>query len=185
MSTSEYKMNKEVNPLFILINNLIKYIDLLAAFVVISSITVMFLSLFSNVILRYTLSQSIDWAYEVPSILFPWMVAGGIVMAAARGKDISVTVLTDMLYGKLHKFLMILIHLIIGIISITVMISGERILMASKFQRLPETGIQQIWGYSSIYFAFSLVFILCLLHILSILFINTDTETSEEYTSFS
>jgi len=174
-----------MNSLEYKVNNLIKYIDLIATFVVIISITVMFVSLFSNVILRYCLNQSIDWAYEVPSILFPWMVAGGIVMSATRGKDICVTILLDMSSGKLHKCLMIFIHSIISIISISIMISGQKILMASKFQRLPETGIEQIWGYSSIYFAFSLVFILSLLHILLILFANTDTKISKEHSSFS
>lgn len=181
----EYIVNKKSYSFYVFINRLIKYIDLVGTFAVVITITIIFLSLLSNVILRYILDASISWAYEIPSLLFPWMVAGGIVMAAARGKDISVTVISDLLPIKLHKVLMVLIHATIAVISVSIMVTGKNILMASKFQKLPETGIAQVWGYSSIYFAFSLVFILCLLHILTILFTNVNTKTSKEHSSFS
>lgn len=185
MSDYEYTVNKKSYSFYVFINRLIKYIDLVGTFAVVTTVTIIFLSLLSNVILRYILNESISWAYEIPSLLFPWMVAGGIIMAAARGKDISVTVISDLLPENLHRVLMVLIHTTIAAISIGIMVTGQNILMVSKFQRLPETGITQVWGYSSIYFAFSLVFVLCILHILTIFLTNISTKTSKEHASFS
>ena len=62
------------------IDRLVGWIDFTGAVIVTTTLTAMFLGLFVNVVLRYALGDGITWAYEIPSILFPWMVAGGIVI---------------------------------------------------------------------------------------------------------
>ena len=168
-----------------LIDRTVQVFDLSGAFIVTVTLSTMFLALFVNVVLRYALGDGITWAYEIPSILFPWLVAGGIVMAAARGRNISVTVLSDQLPPRVHWILMLAVHVVIAAISVTVMVTGERILLASKFQRLSETGIQQIWGYSSLYYAFGLVVLLSVLHALRLLIGGPVRKTDRELSSFS
>ncbi|MCB1850823.1 MAG: TRAP transporter small permease [Gammaproteobacteria bacterium] len=167
------------------IDRLVGWIDFTGAVIVTTTLTAMFLGLFVNVVLRYALGDGITWAYEIPSILFPWMVAGGIVMAAARGRNISVTVFADLLPDVIHWLLMLAVHLTIAVISVSVMVTGERILMASRFQRLSETGIQQIWGYSSLYYAFGFVVILSALHMLRMILTGPAGRADRELSSFS
>lgn len=185
MNSNKVLTSKGQSSLLVISDKIISVIDLIGATVVVVTITVIFFGLLGNVVLRYTLGDGISWAYELPLILFPWMIAGGVIMTAARVRDISVRVLIDLLPNKLHRFLMVLTHISVAIISISVMVTGERILMASKFQKLPETGLTQVWGYSSIYFAFSFVAILSIIHVITILFTNKDIRNSSEDTSFS
>jgi len=56
-----------------------------------------FVILSANVILRYTTGTSVQWASELPELLFPWLVISGIVLAVQHGSHISVVILTQRL----------------------------------------------------------------------------------------
>ncbi len=57
------------------------------------STLVIFLILVCNTVLRYATGSSLQWANEVPELLFPWLVMSGIVLAAAHGAHITTTFL--------------------------------------------------------------------------------------------
>ena len=52
------------------------------------STAVIFLILVANTVLRYATGSSLQWANEVPELLFPWLVMAGVVLAAQQGADI-------------------------------------------------------------------------------------------------
>ena len=52
---------------------------------------VIFLILTANTVLRYVSGSSLQWANELPELLFPWLVMAGVVMAAEKGAHIGVT----------------------------------------------------------------------------------------------
>jgi TRAP-type transport system small permease protein len=56
---------------------------------------VIFLILCANTALRYATGSSLQWANEVPELLFPWLVMAGVVLAAQRGAHIATTFLMD------------------------------------------------------------------------------------------
>ena len=62
------------------------------------STTVIFLILVANTILRYATGASLQWANEVPELLFPWLVMSGIVLAAQQGAHIATTFLMEALH---------------------------------------------------------------------------------------
>lgn len=117
-------------------------------------LSVMFVLLFINVSLRYALGEGIPWAYEIHAVLLPWLVAGGVVIAAARGRNISVTVLSDLFGPRGQRVLLLAVQLAVLIISINVLWSSQPILKASTFQTLSTLGIRQVWGYASLVYAF-------------------------------
>ncbi|CTQ34872.1 TRAP transporter small permease [Jannaschia rubra] len=127
---------------------------------------VMFAALLANVTLRYAFGTGIDWAYEIHSLLLPWLVAGGIVAAAARGQNIAITLLPDLLTPRLKTVLGIAIHVVIVAISLAVLWSSQPILRASQFQTLSALGVTQIWGYASLVFAFGGMAVISCLNIL-------------------
>ena len=47
------------------------------------STSVIFIILVANTVLRYATGTSLQWANEVPELLFPWLVMSGVVLAAA------------------------------------------------------------------------------------------------------
>lgn len=130
-------------------------IDWTGVVIVVTTISSMFLALLINVFLRYFLGDGIAWAYEIHNILFPWLVAGGAVMASARGSNIAVTALIGILPELLRRIVAIGIHGFVAALSIGIVISATPIVKAAKYSRLAETGIPQMYGYWSLLYAFS------------------------------
>ena len=67
-----------------------------------------FFILSANVILRYTTGTSLQWASEVPELLFPWLVMGGIVLATQHGTHISVVILIQRLSPQARRWTLVL-----------------------------------------------------------------------------
>jgi len=132
-------------------------LDYLAAMLVIVTLSAMFLALLVNVLLRYLFSMGIPWAYEIHSILFPWMVAGGAVMAAVRGRNIAVMAVVNLLPEFGRRIVALIVHVIIVVMAVAVIDTSFPIVMASRFSVLAETRIPQIYGYSSLLFGFALI----------------------------
>lgn len=122
--------------------------------IAVSCLAFMFLALLANVILRYAFSSGIAWAYEIHALLLPWLVAGGVVIASARSANIAITLLPGMIGPKARRVLMVVVQAIVLVISVAVLVSSQPILRASQFQTLSTLGIKQVWGYSSLIYAF-------------------------------
>ena len=61
------------------------------------STSVIFVILVANTILRYATGASLQWANEVPELLFPWLVMSGVVLAAQHGAHITTSFLVEKL----------------------------------------------------------------------------------------
>ncbi len=59
------------------------------------STVAIFVILVANTVLRYARGSSLQWANEVPELLFPWMVMAGVVLAAVHGAHIATTFLME------------------------------------------------------------------------------------------
>ncbi|WP_108262944.1 TRAP transporter small permease [Mangrovicoccus ximenensis] len=119
-----------------------------------AAIAFMFAALLVNVVLRYAFGSGIAWAYEIHAILLPWLVAGGLLVAASQGRNIAISLLPDLLGEGPRRGLLILIELLVLVIALSVLDSSQPILKAAKFQKLSTLGISQIWGYASLVYAF-------------------------------
>ncbi|WP_157268579.1 TRAP transporter small permease [Azohydromonas aeria] len=56
---------------------------------------VIFVILTVNTVLRYVSGSSLQWANELPELLFPWLVMAGVVLAAERGAHIATVFLVE------------------------------------------------------------------------------------------
>src|SRR5574343_221000 len=61
------------------------------------STSVIFVILVANTVLRYATGSSLQWANEVPELLFPWLVMAGVVLAAQASAHIATTFLMEAL----------------------------------------------------------------------------------------
>ena len=61
------------------------------------STAVIFVILVANTVLRYATGASLQWANEVPELLFPWLVMSGVVLAAQHGAHITTSFLVEKL----------------------------------------------------------------------------------------
>jgi TRAP-type transport system small permease protein len=153
--------------------------------IVAACLTFMFVALLLNVILRYVFGSGIAWAYEIHAILLPWLVAGGLVIATARGRNIAITLLSDTLKGRALLGLNLVISIAVLVISVSVVWTSQPILKASQFQTLSSLGIKQIWGYSSLAYAFGAMAVIAALDILRTLAGEDIAEHNPEHASLS
>lgn len=122
--------------------------------IAVTCLVIMFVALLTSVILRYAFGSGIAWAYEIHAILLPWLVSGGIVIAAAQGRNIAISLLIDIVSPQTQRWMMVAVNLAILVICLSVLWTSQPILRASQFQTLSTLGIKQVWGYSSLIYAF-------------------------------
>lgn len=146
---------RQTPPVLRVLNPVVSLLELSGKLISVACLTFMFLALLTNVVLRYAFSSGIPWAYEIHSLLLPWLVAGGVVIASARGANIAITLLPGQLGPRARHVLMIVVQALIVLISVSVLVSSQPILRASQFQTLSTLGIKQVWGYSSLVYAFA------------------------------
>jgi len=65
--------------------------------------TVIFVILTANTVLRYTIGASLQWANELPELLFPWLVMAGVVLAAQRGAHIATVFLMEAVPERVRR----------------------------------------------------------------------------------
>lgn len=152
-------------PFIRLIDQVIRLLDLSGRIIAVACLATMFVALLLNVILRYFFGSGIAWAYEIHALLLPWLVAGGIVVAAAQNRNIAITLLPELVKPPARRMIMIAVEVAIVVISVSVVWSSQPILKASQFQTLSTLGITQVWGYSSLIFAFTAMAVIAVLHI--------------------
>jgi len=68
-----------------------------------ASTSVIFVILCANTVLRYATGSSVQWANEVPELLFPWLVMAGVVLAAVHGAHITTTFLVEVLPAQARR----------------------------------------------------------------------------------
>lgn len=172
-------------PFLDLIRGTTTLIDWSGRIIVVACLLAMFLALLANVVLRYTVGSGITWAYEIHALLLPWLVAGGLVIASARGRNIAITLMSDLLSGRALTGLNLFVQTMILAISVSVLWTSQPILKASQFQTLSSLGVTQIWGYSSLTYAFGAMALIASLFILRILAGEDVTDHDPEHASLS
>lgn len=78
------------------------------------STSVIFVILVANTALRYATGASLQWANEVPELLFPWLVMAGVVLAAASGAHITTTFLVEVLPERARRWVAVASWLIVA-----------------------------------------------------------------------
>lgn len=64
---------------------------------------VIFVILTANTVLRYAIGSSLQWANELPELLFPWLVMAGVVLAAEKGAHIATVFLMEAMPHHLQR----------------------------------------------------------------------------------
>lgn len=69
---------------------------------------VIFVILTANTILRYTGGTGLNWANELPELLFPWLVMAGVVLGAEKGAHIATVFLMESVPPKVQRVIGVL-----------------------------------------------------------------------------
>lgn len=153
-------------------------LDYSARVIAVTAMAVMFTLLLMNVVLRYIFTTGIPMAYEIHAVLLPWLVAGGLVVASARNRNIAVTLLPDMMPPILRRLILIAVQGIVLLIAASIVWSGQPILRASTFQSLSTLGIKQVWGYASLPYSFACISVIATCDLLRLILRDETLEES-------
>lgn len=66
---------------------------------------VIFVILAANTALRYFSGTSLQWANELPELLFPWLVMSGVVLAAVKGGHIATVFLMEAVPPRAQRWI--------------------------------------------------------------------------------
>lgn len=125
-------------------------ITVVSAAVAILSLIVLFLALGAEVVVRYLTTQGLGWPSELPNILFPWLVMGGVVLAAQKGAHISVTLLLDLVPRPLARALLLAMQLVVGATFFYLAYIGLAVIEITGSEIYPVTGVSARWAYLSL-----------------------------------
>jgi TRAP-type C4-dicarboxylate transport system permease small subunit len=101
------------------------------------STVVIFVILVANTILRYISGSSLQWANEVPELLFPWLVMSGVVIAAQQGAHIATTFLMEALPPKARRILATIAWLVVAALYATLSVATFRMLEIVHDEKSP------------------------------------------------
>ncbi|MEY3779665.1 MAG: hypothetical protein RL103_1873 [Pseudomonadota bacterium] len=76
---------------------------------------VIFLILTANTFMRYLGAGGLQWANEIPELLFPWLVMAGVVLAAEKGAHITTVFLVESVSIKARRSIAILTWLAVAV----------------------------------------------------------------------
>jgi TRAP-type transport system small permease protein len=101
------------------------------------STSVIFVILVANTVLRYATGSSLQWANEVPELLFPWLVMAGVVLAAQQGAHIATTFLMEAVSPAVGRIVAVLSWLVVAGLYGTLVVSTWRMLEIVHDEKSP------------------------------------------------
>lgn len=101
------------------------------------STAVIFVILVANTVLRYATGSSLQWANEVPELLFPWLVMSGVVLAAQASAHIATTFLMEALPAAARRIVGTLAWLVVSALYATLAVATFRMLEIVHDEKSP------------------------------------------------
>lgn len=126
------------------------------------STTVIFVILVANTVLRYATGASLQWANEVPELLFPWLVMAGVVLASLHGAHIATTFLMDAVSAPLRRAVTIVSWLVVAALYSTLTVATFRMLEVVHDEKSPILQLPGSLTYACVMGGMALLAILAL-----------------------
>jgi TRAP-type transport system small permease protein len=101
------------------------------------STATIFVILTANTVLRYATGASLQWANEVPELLFPWLVMSGVVLASLQGAHIATTFMMDAVSPRVRRLASIGSWLVVAGLYVTLSVATFRMLEVVHDERSP------------------------------------------------
>jgi TRAP-type transport system small permease protein len=121
-----------------------------------------FVILCANTILRYVRGSSLQWASEVPELLFPWLVMSGVVLAAAHGSHLTTSFLVDRLPAAARRGVAIGSWLLVAALYGTLVVATWRMLEIVHDEKSPILNVPGSVTYGCVMVGMSMLALLAL-----------------------
>jgi TRAP-type C4-dicarboxylate transport system permease small subunit len=106
-----------------------------------------------NVVARYVLARGgLHWVSEIPELLFPWLIAAGIVLAVQHGAHIAVDLLLQSLGRQGRRVLLVAINLLVAAAYVVLLGVALQTAGIAAAERSPIFGLPRSIGYYALSF---------------------------------
>ncbi|MCW3489416.1 TRAP transporter small permease [Dethiobacter alkaliphilus] len=111
---------------------------------------VMIVVIFSQVVSRNVLNQSLQWSEELGRYAFVWLSFIGASLALERGAHLGIDTVVEFLPAKIQKFLKLFTYVILFIFMIFMITNGLELVSRTGLQRSPAMRISMSYAYMAI-----------------------------------
>jgi TRAP-type C4-dicarboxylate transport system permease small subunit len=137
-------------------------VTLLCHAVLWAATSVIFVILAANTVLRYATGSSLQWANEVPELLFPWLVMAGVVLAAQHGAHIATTFMVDALPAAVRRLVAVGSWLVVAALYATLSLATARMLAIVHDEKSPILQLPGSITYACVLLGMALLALLAL-----------------------
>lgn len=123
-------------------------------------ITLMFLFLFLNIVLRYAFNSGIPWAEEMSRFLFIWITFLGAIIAFKDNQHLGVSALIKRCPLKLKKILYLLSSAIVIYVLYLSLVGSWRMTFLGKHNFASTTGMSLAWMWGVGIITFSVMLLI-------------------------
>jgi len=124
---------------------------------------VIFVILSANTALRYLSGSSLQWANEVPELLFPWLVMAGVVLAAEKGAHIATVFLVESVGPGARRIIAIIAWVTVATLYAVLVRATWGMLEIVHDERSPILHVPGSWTYGCVMGGMVLLALLALL----------------------
>ncbi|ALM53891.1 TRAP transporter small permease [Halomonas huangheensis] len=150
MSSLDIDTSREAAPVLVVAQRIDRGILLTAQIVGLLVMVALFVAVFAGVLLRYLSDHGAAWVNELPYLLFPWLCASGIVIAAQVGAHIVVEFLRHGLPSAKARWLIIGTEaLAVGLFGYLAW-HGTTLIRITSSEHYPTLGLTTAWAYSAL-----------------------------------
>lgn len=114
----------------------------------------LFMAICAAVVIRYLTDQGFPVINELPDLLFPWMVATGIVISAQYGRHIVVEFGVAAMAKRFARWVLAGVHAAAGLLFSFLAWHGTTVLEVTSGEIFPTLRIPTVWAYSALEAAF-------------------------------
>lgn len=128
-----------------------------------SSSVVIAVVLLASVVNRYVLRRSLPWAGEFPSLIFPWLIMSGAVLAALSRNHLSVEYFMSKLPAGFTRWFALFVQLAVAAALVGVAWVSLGVLEVLGRQTTPVLRWSRGWGFAAMPVGFALLAIATLI----------------------
>lgn len=109
------------------------------------------------VFLRFALNSSLDYATEIPTFAFPWLIAGGVVAAMGRNGHLAVDYFVNKVPATGRRYIDVFVWVLCTLTLAFLVYISTLLIRPYTFQKSPILGLPMMLSYAAyIYMAASL-----------------------------
>ena len=113
---------------------------------VVALVVVVFLQVFN----RFVLKAPLAWSEDLAMLLFQWVAFLGAAVGVKRMRHFGIELVVKKLPAKARHWVEILIPWIMGLVALTMITEGYKVVLFNKNRIYASMDLSYIWAYSAI-----------------------------------